>query len=399
MSAALRAPEDATPSTAEGEALQQFAGKLDVTEESASVMKMRFVAPSGKRVTLMTLDKSDPSSKEAWELIQELDKGGGEIDMSHIVSSMKEKQGLSKTVGRQRMIIAVVLVFSIALFGVTLGTSVLGGSLIKDTHVEKESTLMAGDHVVQTAEAVQSVPLKYLPFMDVSMLASIMGKSIMYTLDGGYNGSTDTSGCSRRVVYSRVLEVSKPGNETLYEAYIRTTTASIILKPAEATLLVDGKEMELCGEVSCSKVSMTMDADLHAVMEKKLGEHAARRLSATCAICEHQKALTEKEMAECEVRGTKRWCELTANCKWDASSSSKCKTTKCEDFAKDPLKCNRHPDCAYCGHPHEYGACYELKAYGGCACRFRSNANCNADGLGSCQWWADAGHVFGGWCY
>merc|ERR1719235_1136526 len=103
----------------------------------------------GDSVT-MKLDKDDPSNKKAFKLIQELDaKGNGQIDLADVVKAMKDKQGLVQTVGRQRIIIVVTLVLAAALFGLTLGTSVLGGSLIKETHIEQDRVLMAGNNVAE----------------------------------------------------------------------------------------------------------------------------------------------------------------------------------------------------------------------------------------------------------
>lgn len=279
------------PDTAQGDvatgSYQSDSQQIDsvnlVEASQGSQMKMRMTGLRGDRVTMMKLDKDDPSSKEAFKLIQELDaKGNGQIDLADVVKAMKEKQGLVQKVGRQRVIIVVTLVLAASLFGLTLGTSVLGGSLIKETHIEQDRVLMAGSNVAEAAQAVQNVPLKYLPFMDASMLASIIGKSISYTLPKTctHNKTSPSGG----VVYSNVVEVFKPANETLHEVHIHTRSAIIIVKPAEATLVVDGEELELCGEVSCSKVSLTMEADLHAVMEKTLGQHAARRLTSACGM-------------------------------------------------------------------------------------------------------------------
>lgn len=282
-----------------------------VEGSQGSQMKMRMTGLRGDRVTMMKLDKDDPSSKEAFKLIQELDaKGNGEIDLVDVVKAMKEKQGLVQKVGRQRIIIVVILVLAAALFGLTLGTSVLGGSLIKETHIEQDRVLMAGDNVAEAAQAVQSVPLKYLPFMDASLVASIIGKSIKYTLPGTCTNNLTSRGGG--VVHSNVVEVFKPANETLHEVHVHTRNAIIIVKPAEATLVVDGKELALCGEVSCSKVSLTMEADLHAIMERTLGKHAARRLLA--APCSGSGCATQYAgAAQCTSQGSYTLLEAYAD--------------------------------------------------------------------------------------
>jgi len=246
---------------------------LELSRECGSesdVLKMRVVGESGKRVTILTLNPADPANKEAWQLIQELGgKENGEINLGHVVSAVKENHGLSKVIGRQRIIMILFAALAVLLFGTTLGTSVLGGSLLKETHIQQSHVLTAGNNVVEVTPAMQDVPLEYLPFMDVHLLASTIGKTIMYTWN-------------QRVVYDTITDVSKPVNETVYEAQIHTPKATIVIKPAEATLLVDGQATELCGAITCSKVSLTMEDDLHAIMEKALGEEGARRLHGRC---------------------------------------------------------------------------------------------------------------------
>merc|ERR1712178_134965 len=133
------------------------------------------------------------------------------------------------TVGKQRIVIIAVITIAAALFGMALGASVIVGSLMKETHIQQGHVLTAGDgNVVEASEAVQDVPLYYLPFMDVHLLASTMGENIMYK----WNGDT---------VYEIVRMVSKP---------------------EEAKLLVDGQETKLCGDITCSKASLTLEEDL-----------------------------------------------------------------------------------------------------------------------------------------
>merc|ERR1712178_76822 len=124
------------------------------------------------------LDENDPQNRETWNLIQELrTTKGEEIDLAALVKAMKEKRGLANTVGRQRIMIVAVIAIAVALFGMMLGSSVIGGSLIKETEIQKGHVLTAGDgYVVEASEAVQDVPLHCLPFMDVHLLASTIGK-------------------------------------------------------------------------------------------------------------------------------------------------------------------------------------------------------------------------------
>jgi len=231
-------------------------------------LKVRVAGPDGRRITVLKLDENDPENRETWNLIQELRRTDGEeIDLGALVNAMKEKRGLANTVGRQRIMIVAVIAIAVALFGMMLGTSVIGISLMKETEIQKGHVLTAGDgYVVEASEAVQDVPLHYLPFMDVHLLASTIGKSIMYTRDGD-------------IVYEIVRKVSK--NETAHEAHVHTMSASIIVNPEGAQLLVDGQKTQLCcADITCSKVSLTLEEDFEALMQKALGTREARRLQA-----------------------------------------------------------------------------------------------------------------------
>jgi len=262
---------------------------LEVSQGTdSSALKVRVAGPDGRRITVLKLDENDPQNRETWNLIQELrTTKGEEIDLAALVKAMKEKRGLANTVGRQRIMIVAVIAIAVALFGMMLGTSVIGISLMKETEIQKGHVLTAGDgYVVEASEAVQDVPLHYLPFMDVHLLASTIGKSIMYTRDGD-------------IVYEIVRKVSK--NETAHEAHVHTMSASIIVNPEGAQLLVDGQKTQLCcADITCSKVSLTLEEDFEALMQKALGQPEARRLQARrLAACPGCGSTSVLEVASC----------------------------------------------------------------------------------------------------
>lgn len=159
------------------------------------------------------------------------------------------------------VMVGVVLVLLGSLFGLMIAAN----EATKETHIRQGHVLMAGDDVVEAAPAIQEVPLHYLPFLDAHSLASTIGKSIMYTLN-------------RTVVYDIVTKVAKPVNETVYEAQIHTMTATIVINSEGAKVVVNGEETDMCGAITCTKVSLTMADDIDATVTAAIGEEEKRRL-------------------------------------------------------------------------------------------------------------------------
>lgn len=158
--------------------------------------------------------------------------------------------------------------------------------------------------------------------------------------------------------------------------------------------------MPLCGEVSCSKVSLTMDADVKAVMEKKLGQHAARRLAETdCSGCplwqrptdclaEREQKLflssNERGVVQNELYWEKKFlCGWGYPHFWRNEWGDKCYSADWGSW-QCPVGCTKHTGATECTRDGTSAACW---SFANSKCEQTSESAC-VKYTGDC-WWDD----------
>jgi len=126
---------------------------------------------------------------EVFELLQTLSsKGNGVVEVADVVCALREKRNQARTIGRMKKFIVVVIVLALGLFGLTLGSSLLGSSIVKDTTAsdptKAEVSIQAGssvltdrqEHVVATANVQDDVPgasVLTMPFQELQRITQL----------------------------------------------------------------------------------------------------------------------------------------------------------------------------------------------------------------------------------
>lgn len=221
---------------------------------------------------------------------------------SMVVLAAKDVVQTKKAAVQWRRSFFVAMGASLVLLSVLFGLMLASQELSKETHIRQSHVLTAGNHVVEVAPATQDVPLDYLPFMDAGLLGSIVGKSIMYSLN-------------ETMVYEIVTKLSKSVDETVHQVQINTATASLTVNSDGAAIVVAGQETQLCGAITCTKVRVTMADDLEKIVSDALEEQQPRQLGR--GVCGRWQRRCECARLGLSAYGKDdffSWCVTTAQC-------------------------------------------------------------------------------------
>jgi len=156
-------------------------------DDSDAIMKLHVVGKGGGRMSILTLDPTQSAdSKQIFEQVKKLSaKGDGEIDLQSLLKTVATQEELKATVHRQKKMIGKLIfgfaAITIALFAVTLGSSLLSGNLIKELYVgpssegaNEEPDSANGARLLQDASGnvvATGIAKKVFPLMDLASMS------------------------------------------------------------------------------------------------------------------------------------------------------------------------------------------------------------------------------------